>query len=393
MNSDDQRREAERRAEEALAEEALARAPVPTLGLLGRTGAGKSSIVQALTGSDAAEIGDGYRPCTRIAQQYDWPDAAAPVLRFLDTRGLGEVDYDAAADLRDFASQTHLVGVVVRVADQAVGEVVEAMRAVRRAAPERPSLLVLTCLHELHPAPERLRWDGQPPQPVDAATDDADATDGDHPAEAATLGRAVDKQYERFAGLFDAAVAIDLTPVEWAMPQPDLGLATLRAAILELLPAAQSQAARVALAEAADPSTGAEHARFVGYATAAATAAAVPVPWIDVPVVAGLQWRLTAEMARRHGQAFDRTATARLSGLIGTRAVVGMGLRGLLKGLPVLGSALNAAAAFASTYAAGAAADFYFAALAADPSSAPDAAELKRVYQDQLQRAMQMWKA
>lgn len=364
-------------------EAALARTQPPTLGLLGKTGAGKSSIVRVLTGSEAAEVGDGFRPCTRIAQQFDFPDAAAPVLRFLDTRGLGEPGYDASADLAAFAASTHLVLLTVRVADQSLAAVVDAMQQVRRRAADRPTLLVLTCLHELHPKTEALRLMPMP----DARRLQVGRRD-DQPADEsdASLQQAIDRQCERFDGLFDAIVAIDFTPIEWAMPVTNLGEQPLRQAILDWLPRAQQQAGRLALAAAKQ---GVEQARLIGYATAAATAAAVPLPWVDIPVVAGLQWRLSSEVARHHGQTLDRTALGRMSGLIGTRAAIGMAIRGFLKGVPLLGSAINATTAFASTYAAGAAADFYFAARTADQS--PDAAAVRRVYEEQLQYAMRLW--
>ncbi|MGI9441201.1 MAG: hypothetical protein ACR2N1_01975, partial [Rubripirellula sp.] len=40
---------------------------LPTLWLLGKTGAGKSTLVQSITGNSQAEIGKGFRPCTRTA--------------------------------------------------------------------------------------------------------------------------------------------------------------------------------------------------------------------------------------------------------------------------------------------------------------------------------------
>ena len=59
--------------------------------LLGKTGAGKTAIIAALTGDPRAEVGQGFEPCTRTAAFYDVP-REAPLLRFLDTRGLGEAD-------------------------------------------------------------------------------------------------------------------------------------------------------------------------------------------------------------------------------------------------------------------------------------------------------------
>src|ERR1700736_5472680 len=80
----------------------------PVVWLLGKTGAGKTAIVSALTGDTRAAIGEGFAPCTRSAAFYDVP-AEAPLLRFLDTRGLGEVDYDPAADIAWCEGRAHLL--------------------------------------------------------------------------------------------------------------------------------------------------------------------------------------------------------------------------------------------------------------------------------------------
>ena len=79
-------------------ETASSRQPPPVLWLLGQTQSGKTSLIRALTGSTDAEIGNGFRPCTKTARFYDFP-TDAPVVRFLDTRGLGEVDYDPGSDI------------------------------------------------------------------------------------------------------------------------------------------------------------------------------------------------------------------------------------------------------------------------------------------------------
>ena len=358
---------------------ALAEAEPPTLWLLGKTGAGKTSIVHELTGSEAAEIGNGFAPCTQTAARYDFPDSEAPVLRFLDTRGLGETDYDPAADLAAFGDRTHLTVLVVRAADQSLDQVVKTARAIRSQRPSRPTLLVLTCLHEAaggDVSDEAWGQSSERPLPPESQPE---------------LRRLVAAQYDRFEGLFDRAVLVDLTPLEWGLADPRFGHEALRRAILDLMPQAQRQATRVALHETAAGGE-APHAHIIGYATAAAGAAAVPIPLIDLPAVASLQWKLTRDIAARHQQSFDRAARQRLAGLIGGRAVIGLAVRGLLKAVPVVGSAVNAAAAFAATYGAGMAADAYFAAMATDPAHAPNAAELRAIYDAQLKRAMTLWR-
>src|SRR3981189_2789191 len=87
----------------------------PVVWLLGKTGAGKTAIVAALTGDPRAEVGAGFEPCTRKAALYDVPPEA-PLLRFLDTRGLDEADYDPAKDIDWCEAQSHLLLVVMKVA-------------------------------------------------------------------------------------------------------------------------------------------------------------------------------------------------------------------------------------------------------------------------------------
>jgi len=81
-------------------EEIKQKLPTPVFWLLGKTQAGKSSLIRALTGNTAAEIGNGFQPCTKLSQFYDFPSGSHPIIRFLDTRGLGELAYDPKEDLQ-----------------------------------------------------------------------------------------------------------------------------------------------------------------------------------------------------------------------------------------------------------------------------------------------------
>jgi hypothetical protein len=85
-----------------------AQAIAPVVWLLGKTGAGKTAIVAALTGNPRAAVGEGFEACTQTAAFYDVP-REVPLLRFLDTRGLGEADYDPAQDIAWCEDHSHLV--------------------------------------------------------------------------------------------------------------------------------------------------------------------------------------------------------------------------------------------------------------------------------------------
>src|SRR5438128_1104130 len=109
------------------------RTPVPVFWLFGKTQTGKTSIIKFLTGADEAEIGHGFRPCTRFSREYQFPTADAPLLNFLDTRGLDEPDYDPAEDLARFNPTAHVVVVTVKVLDHAQEHVLAHLRTLRAA--------------------------------------------------------------------------------------------------------------------------------------------------------------------------------------------------------------------------------------------------------------------
>jgi predicted GTPase len=108
-----------------------AQAIAPVVWLLGKTGAGKTAIVAALTGDPRAEVGEGFESCTRTAAFYDVPPEV-PLLRFLDTRGLGEADYDPAKDIAWCEGQSHLLLVVMQVADPVQNTVLRVLGQARR---------------------------------------------------------------------------------------------------------------------------------------------------------------------------------------------------------------------------------------------------------------------
>src|SRR5262249_13180434 len=128
-------------------EQLRTRIPVPVFWLFGKTQSGKTTLIKYLTGATDAEVGEGFRPCTRFSRRYHFPTHEAPVLAFLDTRGLDEPGYDPAEDVAHFRDQAHVVIVTVKALDHAQENVLKHLQAVRRDQPHRPVVLVLTCLH------------------------------------------------------------------------------------------------------------------------------------------------------------------------------------------------------------------------------------------------------
>lgn len=358
-------------------------APIPILWLFGKTGSGKSSIVRCLTGLETVDIGTGFKPQTRRSSLYEFPDASAPILKFLDTRGLGETGYDPAEDIDTFADAAHLMIVTVRVMDHALEELVAALRKIRHAAPSRPVILALTALHDSYPGQQH-----PDPDPFDVSP--TPLPDGIAPG----LRRSLESQYQRFDGLFDFAVPIDLTPEYEGFDEPNFGGQRFKQTIIQSLPAAYRHNL-LQMDELLEPLGDLQRRRtlptILGTSSLAATAAAVPFPWIDIPVVMGLQTHLIYKLARIHEQPIDANTIAKLSGVLGSRIAVRMALRATLKFIPWVGMAANAAAAFAMTFATGMVWNWYF--LEVKRGHVPTESELRDEFQNQLQRAAEVWQA
>jgi uncharacterized protein (DUF697 family) len=362
--------------------ELLAKAPIPYLWLFGKTGSGKTSIIRCLTGAESAVIGKGFRPQTRAAQLFSFPDDETPIVQFLDTRGIGEAHYDPAADLADFDKRAHLVIVTVRATDQATDEIVRPLTQIRQANPRRPVLLVVTCLHDAYPGrqhPEPDPFDKSPrPLPESIPAD---------------LRRVLEAHYARFEGLFDRAVPIDLTPAAEGFAVPEFGGLRLKQAILDLLPSAYRQT--LLQMERLSAALGKMHQEralplILAHSVLAATAAAVPVPWVDIPVVIAIQSHLTWRLARINRQPLDAATLGQIGSAIGGRVAARMAIRAALKFIPWVGAAANAAAGFTVTYASGWVWNWYFLEIRQGHVPSPD--ELRTMYHQELQKAVEVWR-
>lgn len=334
-----------------------ARAAAPVVWLLGKTGAGKTSIVAALTGDAAAEIGAGFRPCTRRAGFYDLPPEA-PVLRFLDTRGLEEPGYDPAEDIAWCGGQAHLLLVVARVDDPDQGAVLDAVRAARREHPEWPIVVAQTHLHAGYALGE-----GHPePYPYTGGPEDEA-----NPAIPAKLRLALRHQRDLFDGLPGEAprfVPLDLTHPDDGFAPVDFGAAALVAALSDAAPEAWRAIERSRLAAAGDPLRASCETLIRSYAGLVAGAGATPVPVLGIGGLASGNAVMLGALARRYGVAWTATDIAAFAGAIGSGALLAFALRyatqEVVKLVPgfgtILGGTINAVAAFGLTYGIGAAA-------------------------------------
>jgi uncharacterized protein (DUF697 family)/predicted GTPase len=352
---------------------------VPVFWLYGKTQSGKTSVIRFLTGNDDAEIGHGFKPCTRYSRQYDFPTAEARLLKFLDTRGLDEPGYDPDEDIARFNDSAHMLIVTVKALDHAQEHVLRHLRALRLARPSRPVLLLLTCLHEAYPQKQH-------PQPYAFGSG---AGLSEPPvgvnSQNTTLERSLTEQRRRFAGLVDRVVPVDFTRPEEGFADPAYGGHEFKRTLLELLPEAYRQTLLtldVAKRELGDLFSRRVLPHIIGYSMLATTAGAVPIPLVDLLILPGIQSQMIYHLARVYGQPLSASRFLELAGTLGLGIALRQAAREVVKLIPYVGSVIGGAVAGTSTFALGKAFCFYYSAVF--HGQVPKADDLRRYYHEQL---------
>jgi len=365
-----------------------AREFAPVVWLLGKVQSGKTSLIRVMTGCSAAEIGNGFRACTRTARIFDFPEEA-PLIRFLDTRGLGEVGYDAAEDLAVCEGQAHLVVVTMRALDPQQEAVLDVVRAIRRRHPEWPIIVVQTTLHEGYP--------GGTGHILPYPFKEHD------PAALASAGVSSDlvRSLMRQRALFEEVPgkgAIAFVPLDFTLPDDgwapaDYGHDALVETLQSVAPAAVVTSLQNLHGDSTDRLAARAHPHILGYATAAGGADLWPLAGVAlVPIIQG---KLMHSLGAIYGVRWDRRALAEFAGALGAttllRVASGFGARELAKLVPVYGQTAGAAAAavmsFATTYALGKAACYF---LGRRKSGVSDPAGVAQAYKDALGAALRL---
>jgi uncharacterized protein (DUF697 family) len=189
-------------------------------------------------------------------------------------------------------------------------------------------------------------------------------------------------------------VPVDITPPEEGFHEPNYGGEALKQALLDVLPAAYRQTfLTVEEANASLRDLYARHATpyITFYSLLATTAGAIPVPWVDLLILPGIQTRMVHHLAKLYGQPFKGQHFGELAGALGLGMIVRQGIRELMKFIPYVGSVAGGALAGASTFALGKAACFYYSGV--QKGHAPPAAELRRYYAEQLAVVQKSWSA
>ena len=117
----------------------------------------------------------------------------------------------------------------------------------------------------------------------------------------------------------------------------------------------------------------------------------MPLPWVDIPIVLGLQTHLALRIAKIYEQDISPADWAVLTSAAGSRIALRLVVLETLKFIPFLGMAVGAAGSFAFTYALGMSWDWYFANMRG--GKVLNIEKLKDVFAVQLKRGRELWKA
>jgi uncharacterized protein (DUF697 family) len=332
---------------------------LPVVWLLGKTGAGKSSLIRALTGLSAAQVGNGFEPCTRTAYMFDFPEQL-PIMRFLDTRGLGEVGYDPVDDLRACEKRSHVMLVVARLDDPVQGDVAAAIATVCKRRPATPIIIV-------HNGADLL------------------------PEEQARFRARQQTQL-----VFEKAAGKPLSFVETMLASEDVadhqnGVDALVTLLAGVTPDVALLLAREERRSAERSAFATCRAEVLWYASAAGASDVAPV--VGAVTVPTLQAAMLRALGKHYGVNWTRARMTEFTLALGAGAAFRYGasyaVRQLSKLIPVYGQTAGAAAAgaisFAATYALGRAAAMYL--FRTQHGESIDTEELRALYTDALRRA------
>jgi uncharacterized protein (DUF697 family) len=338
-----------------------ARAVAPVVWLLGKVQSGKTTIIRALTGATDADVGPGYRACTKDSRIFAFP-AGAPLIQFLDTRGLGESRYDPSEDLAIARRQSHAVIAVMRALDQRQQAVVDALCAIRQDDPDCPIIVAQTHLHEAY---RRGDQHIEPYRFPIICSHGAHESAGVHiPGVPQLLSQSLAIQRANILEMVSGDETITFVSIDFTLPSDGFetrlyGFDALVEALVDVAPSALGAAMRDVLGSRVGRHDDDHHQLIIGHALAASATDLVPLAaTVAVPLV---QTRLLGLLGERYGVPWSRVVALEFASALGAgllaRYAFGFGIRQLTKLIPAYGQTIGAAAAavasFATTYALG----------------------------------------
>ncbi|WP_372881635.1 YcjF family protein [Psychromonas sp.] len=297
---------------------------LPTLWLLGKTGAGKSSLIQAITGDSDVEIGNGFEPCTKTSQAYSYPKTT-PLLRFLDTRGLSEADYDPSEDIEVCSQQSHALLVIVKAEEPEQSDLIDALKKIKKQKSIKQILIVHTAVKQL------------------IANEQSKAVQFNQ------------LQFEKVWG-----DKIPYLEVDFELANGDtFAIPALKDKLAELLPIIRQLSDQQQHVSTENANFQKLKKEVLWYAGSAGAADAIPA--VGLVAVPGIQAKMLHSLANQYAVDWNKQAVAEFIGTLGSgfafQYASKLGIRQLVKLIPAYGQTIGSASAavisFSSTYAIG----------------------------------------
>ncbi len=328
---------------------------LPTLWLLGKTGAGKSSLVQAVTGESEAQIGNGFEPCTINSASYDYP-SEQPIIRFLDSRGLGEAGYDPNDDLEFLSETSHALVVVMKLGEVEQSAVLEALKLVRKQKKIQHMLLVHTAVLEYAPTERQ---------------------------------RLVTHQIEQVTKCWGKG--LNHVEVDFCTQDDEIyNEALLFDALSALLPVVSLMVDKGEHSDLEEQNFARLEKEVLWFSGSAAASDLIPaVGLVSVPAIQG---KMLHSLANQYGVEWNKRAFGELAGALGSSVAiqysVKLASRQIVKLIPgygqTVGAITAAAMSFGTTYGLGRAACYYFYSKSKGEDVSPD--KMQAIYREALKK-------
>lgn len=354
------------------------------IAIVGRRGAGKSSLINAIFGEQKAEVGD-YKSQTGSGKWYAFENELGAI-EILDTRGLGESHRpEETAMMKNpieevkQSIQTKCPDVILFLckAKEVGSRIDEDLQQLLQLKNdifdmhtyEVPIVGIVTQVDELAPASN-----SEPPY--------------EHPKKQENISATVNLLDEKIREVITTPVTV--IPIS-AYVEYENGEITYDRrwnidVLIDYLLTELPKEAQVILAKLSKvKSVQKKLARNIGKSVMTVTGlvGATPVPVADMPIITGLQLSMIGTIAMISGKKLNRKTIVQFVGAMGVNVGVGVALREvsrhLVKVFPGAGSFISASIASAGTYALCEAAIAYFI----DHKSE---AEAKKVYEEQLKK-------
>ncbi|HLR22816.1 MAG TPA: GTPase [Pseudogracilibacillus sp.] len=354
------------------------------IAVVGRRGAGKSSLINAIFGEDRAEVGD-YKSQTGSGKWYLFENDLGGI-DILDTRGLGESHQPEEAALTEDPVEevkrsisTKCPDVILflckgKEAGARLDDDIKQLLQLKKEITEQhsydvPIVGIVTQVDELAPVSA-----SEPPF--------------DHPKKQENINATVSMLEEKIGDIITSPV--NVIPVCAYIEFEDGQIAydrrwnidlLLDYLITELPKEAQVIIAKLSKVKAVQKKL----ARNVGKSvmTVTGVVGAAPIPVADMPVITGLQLSMVGTIAMISGRKMNQKTIVQFLGAMGVNVGIGMALRTisrqLVKIFPGAGSVISGTIASAGTYALCEAAITFFI----DKKSEEEA---KRVYENELNK-------